>query len=96
MEIIAIHTWKHLDIKLHLGNSLAVQWLGLHAFTAKGTGSIINKYIKIKNTKNKITFNFSTFSKILSCVQFHYPQEIRFMPGYSSGSPLSIDNHRIR
>ena len=22
------------------GNSLAVQWLGLHAFTAKGTGSV--------------------------------------------------------
>ena len=46
------------------GNSLAVQWLGLGAFTAEGTGSIpgwgtkklqavvrpkINKYIKIKS-----------------------------------------------
>ena len=25
-----------------LGNSLVVQWLGLHAFTAKGTGTILD------------------------------------------------------
>ena len=27
-------------LNAYIGNSLAVQWLGLHAFTAKGTGSI--------------------------------------------------------
>ena len=26
--------------KYYAGNSLVVQWLGLHAFTAQGTGSI--------------------------------------------------------
>ena len=30
-----------------LGNSLAVQWLGLHAFTAEGPGSISGQGTKI-------------------------------------------------
>ena len=31
---------KDLNVRLNsIGNNLAVQWLGLHAFTAKGTGS---------------------------------------------------------
>ena len=29
------------------GNSLAVQWLGLRAFTAEGTGSIPGRGVKI-------------------------------------------------
>jgi len=31
---------KELALKMPFGNSLAVQWLGLHAFTAKGSNSI--------------------------------------------------------
>ena len=31
---------KGRELNLDLGNSLAVQWLGLCAFTAKGLGSI--------------------------------------------------------
>ena len=27
-------------LKIEIGNSLVVQWLGLHAFTAKGAGSV--------------------------------------------------------
>ena len=31
----------HLNLKIMLlGNSLAVQWLGLHALTAEGQGSV--------------------------------------------------------
>ena len=30
-----------------LGNSLVVQWLGLHAFTAEGVGSIPDQGTKI-------------------------------------------------
>ena len=30
----------YLALKKNEGNSLVVQWLGLHAFTAKGRGSI--------------------------------------------------------
>ena len=31
-----------------MGNSLVVQWLGLHAFTAKGPGSIPGQGTKIR------------------------------------------------
>ena len=33
-------TEYYLALKKNEGNSLVVQWLGLHAFTAKGRGSI--------------------------------------------------------
>ena len=50
----------------HFGNSLAVQWLGLHAFTAEGAGSIPGQGTKIlqaewrskKKNKNKNPHTF--------------------------------------
>ena len=38
-----------------VGNSLAVQWSGLGAFTAKGLGSIPDPGIKIHKTRGKAT-----------------------------------------
>ena len=35
-----IHIQHIYDIKIHWRNSLTVQWLGLHAFTAEGSGSV--------------------------------------------------------
>ena len=37
----------HLVKIFDLGNSLVVQWLGLHAFTAEGPGSIPGRETKI-------------------------------------------------
>ena len=38
---------KFFQKPCELGNSLAVQWLGLHAFTAEGPGSISGGGTKI-------------------------------------------------
>ena len=35
------------DINKNWGNSLVIQWLGLHAFTAEGLGSISGRGAKI-------------------------------------------------
>ena len=49
------------DKKAIHGNSLAVQWLGLHAFTAEGLGSIPGRGTEIpqavprKKKKNSLT-----------------------------------------
>ena len=37
-----------------IGNSLAVQWLGLHAFTAMGPGSIPGRGTKISQAAKKL------------------------------------------
>ena len=39
--VVYIHTY------IHIRNTLAVQWLGLHAFTAEGAGSIPGQRTKI-------------------------------------------------
>ena len=44
-EIILMELEDHQD--KDRGNSLMVQWLGLHAFTAKGPGSIPGQGTKI-------------------------------------------------
>ena len=55
-----------------LGNSLAVQWLGFHAFTAENMGSIPGRGTKIpqaawhsQERKRKLTFR-KWFSRIFS------------------------------
>ena len=57
----------HMHLKItHLGNSLVVQWLGLHAFTAGGPGSIPGWELRSHKlgsaAKKKTTSNF------LSCL----------------------------
>ena len=43
-----LETMEDFDFKKKdLGNSLAVEWLGLHAFTAEGVGSIPGWGIRI-------------------------------------------------
>ena len=37
----------------NLGNSMAVQWLGLHASTAVGWGSILGQGTKIPQAKQR-------------------------------------------
>ena len=47
-EPLAQVNWEHpLRRKNFWGNSLVVQWLGLHTFTAKGPGSIPGQETKI-------------------------------------------------
>ena len=58
MAIDILHLEKYWDkTKLFIGNSLAVQWLGLHAFTVEGSDSFLGwgtKTLQAKKTqKNK-------------------------------------------
>ena len=50
IKILSIH--QNLDLELNLGNSLAVQWLGLGTFTAKVPGSIPGQGTKIPQAKS--------------------------------------------
>ena len=58
-------------IQTCIGNSLAVQWLGLHAFTAKGMGSIPGQGTKIPQatqySKNKTKENKNKYAHNLPC-----------------------------
>ena len=54
--VVGVKTWseykrdwgqKKLSVRIHFGTSLVVQWLGLHTFTAEGTGSIPGQGTKI-------------------------------------------------
>ena len=63
-------TFKNISIikKKGGGNSLVVQWLGLHAFTAKDQGSIPGQGTKIPQATwcgQKKIFFFQKFSVIL-------------------------------
>ena len=49
----------------HVGNSLVVQWLGLHAFTAKGEGAIPGRGTKILQTTQG-----GQKKKIIPCLHF--------------------------
>ena len=44
------------NFKLHVGNSLVVQWLGLCTFTAKGLGSIPGWGTKIPQHGQKTNY----------------------------------------
>ena len=46
-KVMCIKLMTDFKKKLGRGNSLLVQWLGLHAFTAKGMGSIPGRGTKI-------------------------------------------------
>ena len=39
-EIKDTQTYTHTTQETQYGNSLALQWLGIHASTAEGTGSV--------------------------------------------------------
>ena len=47
------HSYINILPKVSVLTSLAVQWLGLHAFTRKGTGSIPGQGNKISQTAGR-------------------------------------------
>ena len=64
------------------GNFLAVQWLGMHAFTAEGTGSVPGQGTKILQAvqcgQKKNCFNSVLFSRsVVSDFATHEPQHTR-------------------
>ena len=57
---------------LHPGNSLAVQWLGLHTSTAVGLGSIPGRITKIPQAACSIAKNNNKFLKIILLHLYFY------------------------
>ena len=56
-------------MKVHLGNSLAVQWLGLHAFSAVGLGSTLGRVTKmLKATQHSSPKKRKYISLIYECI----------------------------
>ena len=54
---------------MHLGNSLAVQWLGLHAFSAVGLGSIPGQKTKmLQATQHSSPKKRKPISLIYECI----------------------------
>ena len=77
-EILLKFKYIHSEEMRELGNSLVVQWLGLHAFTAKGMGSIPSQGTKIpqatwcgqnfkktKKERNEGTVYWDSFSNFI-------------------------------
>ena len=67
-----------MNYNVFLGNSLVVQWLGLHAFTVKGPGSFPGRGTKISQVAwcsqetNKKSQIFFLVQFLKSYVQFLY------------------------
>ena len=95
---------KFFKIKEHTGNSLAVQWLGLCTFTAKGAGSIPGQGTEIpqavrrgeKNPKNilknKKIQNLTTLPHLHCCppaLSLVFPQLLRAL-SHKAGSGTQI------
>ena len=78
------------------GNFLAVQWLGIHAFTAEGTGSVPGQGTKILQAvqcgQKKNCFNSVLFSRsVVSDFATHEPQHTR--PPCLSSTPRVSQTH---